>query len=103
MHDLKHDCRLAGGDDSALIPGTEPDTALRIRRSPSQGLVVLEQLRRSNSAGWYVQKSFPIPETMLQSVLREMRKADCMVTRPHRPVGLAAGLSATTKLRLRLD
>ncbi len=81
----------------ATIPGAEENTAIRVRRLPSHGTVVLEQLHHSISSGWYVQKSFIIPEVMLNAVVREMRKADCLVTRPHRP------LIATSPLRLHLD
>ncbi len=99
MHDLKHPCRIPADGEIASIPGPDPDSAIRVRLLPAQGVVLLEQMRHSRSAGWYVQKSFTIPECMLHSVLREMRKADCMVGRPSRP----ATVTPTTHLRLRLD
>lgn len=98
MHDLKHPCRIPADGEVAIIPGEEAGTAIRVRRLPCDGQVILEQLRHSSSAGWYVQKSFSIPEMMLGAVLREMRKADCLAARPHRPT-----MAASTHLRLRLD
>ena len=97
MHDLKHPCRIPADDEMAIISSDEPGTAIRVRRLPSDGQVILEQLSHSNSSGWYVQKSFSIPETMMSAVLREMRKADCLAHRPQRPT------MPTCHMRLRLD
>ncbi len=76
MHDLKH---MVG--EIGLIPGSEPGTAYRVRSACAEGCVILEQLRHSGSAGWYVQRSFPVPTEMLQIIVREMRKADCLTPR----------------------
>ena len=42
---------------------------------------MLEQLRHSRSAGWYVQRSFTITAEIVPALVGELRKADCFRTR----------------------
>jgi hypothetical protein len=66
------------------IPGPECGTALRVHMVDQlDGDVRLEQLAFSPTLGWYVQKSFRIPGCMLGDLIRQLRKADCLV--PRRP------------------
>lgn len=76
MHDIKP-LRLPAAEEGTLIPGQEHGTAYRVRRECAAGLVTIEQMRHSKSAGWYVQRSFSVPVEVLPAILTELRKADC--------------------------
>jgi hypothetical protein len=84
--------------EASSLPGDEPGTGIRVRRLCSDGQVILEQMRHSLSAGWYVQKSFSVPAELLDGVILELRKAQCLS--PRKPRAKAPPLS---RLRLCRD
>lgn len=76
------DCPAEEG--TVTIPGPECGAALRVHVVGGlDGEVCLEQLAYSPTLGWYVQKSFHIPGCMLGDLIRQLRKADCLI--PHCP------------------
>ena len=78
----------------AMIPGSEPGTALRVSvEAGREGYVRLEHLAYNTDLGWYTQKSFCIAAEMLEALVPELRKASCMVPR-------VAAASAGPRLRL---
>jgi hypothetical protein len=67
-------------EELVTIPGSTPNTALRVHVESSQdGYVRLEHLAYDAGMGWYVQKSFIIPAEMLHALLPHLRKADCLM------------------------
>lgn len=79
----------------AMIPGSEPGTALRVSVEPGhEGYVRLEHLAFNTDLGWYTQKSFCIEAEMLEALVPALRKADCLVPKS------AATPSAGPTLRL---
>lgn len=81
MHDIKNPLRMPAAGSGTLIPGQEQGTAYRVTRNCAAGMVTIDQMRHSNSAGWYVQCSFSIPVDVLPAILTELRKADCFRVR----------------------
>lgn len=75
-------------DQLDILPGPEPDMAIRICLCPGQkSHVRLEQLAYSCSVGWYVQKSFQVPAEMLPLLAQQLRKAHCLMPQgPSRPL-----------------
>lgn len=70
-------------DETVTIPGPTDGTTLRVHTlGGPDGDVRLEQLAYSEHMGWYVQKSFRIPGCMLNDLVRQLRKADCLIPRP---------------------
>lgn len=62
------------------VAGDVPGTAIRVRvEAGREGYARLEQLAYGEDVGWYVQKSFVIPGEMIQPLVTQLRKADCLV------------------------
>lgn len=85
MHDLKSKVRSASGlpahaleDELGVFPGERAGTAIRVRKPHTRGMLVFEQLARSPKSGWYVQKTFTLPCSILPGLITELRKAQCI-------------------------
>ncbi len=66
----------------ATLEGSDPGSAMRVRVEPvagGEGYVRLEQLAWSTDLGWYCQKSFIIPGSLVRALVTELRKADCFL------------------------
>jgi hypothetical protein len=68
-------------EDVATVPGPRAGTAIRVQLAGGCESVRLEQLAYSQALGWYVQKSFCIPGSMLADLIPQLRKADCLIPR----------------------
>ena len=76
--------RTSGPDwteqDLAIIPGSEPGTAMRVRAETGDDKHVrLEHLAYSADLGWYTQKSFRVPADMLRDLATQLNKAACLM------------------------
>lgn len=87
----------ASEEELGTLPGTEPNTAVRIYlQAGTEGYVRIQHLAYDAGLGWYVQKSMVLPGCVLKDLATLLRKADCLIPK----AGLDHGCGTTTCMRL---
>lgn len=62
-----------------IIPGPDAETEIRIVVEPGpDGDCRLEQLAYNRNIGWYVQRSFRLPQALVRDVATALRIVDCL-------------------------
>jgi len=71
-------------DGMTWLAGERPGTAIRVavETCPKGGCAHLDQMAHSPTLGWYRQRRFTVPRSMVGDLARLLRMSDCMTSQP---------------------